>query len=168
MPKLTKAKRIKNELDRLNIYFELIDENQLAVVTSLIQNAAFMKVTLEDLQAIINAEGVIDQYQNGANQSGIKQSANLQAYNSLIKNYASVIRTLAQLLPPGQRKPRDLLEEFILSTNGDQEEYDREEEERERKVKEEIARGVELQKKQRERAQKGAKKTLGNRTADKV
>ena len=50
-----------------------------------------MKVTLEDLQEAINENGVTEEYQNGANQRGIKQSATLQSYNALIKNYASVI-----------------------------------------------------------------------------
>lgn len=104
MPKITKETRINEELERLNGFFIAIDGNQRAAVTPLIQNAAFMKVTLEDLQAAINADGATDEYQNGANQSGIKQSANLQAYNSLIKNYASVIKNLAQLLPPERKK----------------------------------------------------------------
>ena len=70
----------------------------------LLQNAAFMKVTLEDLQEIINNEGVTDVYQNGANQHGKKQSATLQSYNSLIKNYANVIKTLSHLVPPAKKE----------------------------------------------------------------
>lgn len=70
----------------------------------LLQNASFMKVTLEDLQEIINEEGVTDVYQNGANQHGKKQSATLQSYNSLIKNYANVIKTLSQLVPPAKKE----------------------------------------------------------------
>ena len=101
---MDKKKRIKKELDRISFYFELADGNQRAIVTPLLQNAAFMKATLEDLQEIINAEGVIDEYKNGKDQYGTKQSATLQSYNALIKNYASVIKTLAGLLPPEERK----------------------------------------------------------------
>ncbi len=104
MPEQTKEKRIAKELNRISKFFEEVDANQKAIVKPLLQNAAFMKVTLEDLQEIINAEGVTDQYQNGANQYGVKQSATLQSYNSLIKNYASVIKTLAQLLPPEKKQ----------------------------------------------------------------
>ena len=94
-----KEERIKTELERISKHFESVNESQRAIVTPLLQNAAFMKVTLEDLQRIINEEGVTETYQNGANQRGIKQSATLQSYNSLIKNYASVVKTLSQLLP---------------------------------------------------------------------
>ena len=104
MADLTKEKRINQELERLKILFDQVDENQNAVATPLLQNASFMKVTLEDLQKIINEEGVTDEYQNGANQHGIKQSAVLQSYNALIKNYTGVMKTLSQLLPRASKK----------------------------------------------------------------
>lgn len=156
MPKITKETRIKEELERLNGFFISIDGNQRAAVTPLIQNAAFMKVTLEDLQTAINADGVIDEYQNGANQSGIKQSANLQAYNSLIKNYASVIKNLAQLLPPEKKAtatgfslvstPTKTPEEIEREWEAEQRRID----EQEKRINAEIARAAEYQRKQRE------------------
>ena len=104
MNDLTKEKRIHQELERISNFFEPLAENQRAIIKPLLQNAAFMLVTLEDLQEKINSEGVIEVYQNGANQHGLKQSAALQSYNSLIRNYASVIKTLGGMLPPEQRK----------------------------------------------------------------
>lgn len=95
----SKEKRIKTELERISVFFEDVAENQREIVAPLLQNAAFMKVTLEDIQDAINESGPTDEYQNGANQHGIKQSAMLQSYNALIKNYASVIKTLSSLLP---------------------------------------------------------------------
>ena len=108
-----KEERIKTEIERISKHFENVNESQRAIVTPLLQNAAFMKVTLEDLQRIINEEGVTETYQNGANQRGIKQSATLQSYNSLIKNYASVIKTLSQLLPKESGTNRLTLEKFL-------------------------------------------------------
>ena len=104
MNDLTKEKRIHQELERISNFFEPLAENQRAIIKPLLQNAAFMLVTLEDLQTKINTEGVIEVYQNGANQHGMKQSAALQSYNSLIRNYASVIKTLSGMLPPERRK----------------------------------------------------------------
>ena len=95
---------IENEKNRIGHYFEGMPENKKAIISPLIQNAAFMKVTLESLQERINSEGVTEIYQNGANQCGVKQSATLQSYNSLIKNYAGAIKTLSQFLP--QEKDR--------------------------------------------------------------
>ena len=104
MSELTKEKRIEEELSRISIYFAEMDENQRAVIDPIMQNSAFMKVTLDDLQEIINKEGVIDHYQNGANQYGLKPSATLQSYNSLVKNYAAVNKTLFSLLPKKREK----------------------------------------------------------------
>lgn len=101
---MDKNNRIQNELERLTNLFSGVDGNQRAAVTPLLQNAAFMRITLEDLQEIILQDGAIETYQNGANQHGIKQSAAVQSYNSLIKNYAGVIKTLAGLLPPERKK----------------------------------------------------------------
>ena len=104
MPELTKEERIKVELDRISFLFEKADANEKALAFPLIQNAAFMRVTLEDLQKIINEEGVTEVYQNGANQHGVKQSATLQSYNALVKNFGSVIKALSAILPPEEKK----------------------------------------------------------------
>ncbi|MCR5419304.1 MAG: hypothetical protein K6E84_10340 [Lachnospiraceae bacterium] len=99
MAKKTKDLRIKEEFERIIYFFEDIQDNKREMLKPLIQNAAFMRITLEDLQEIIIRDGVTETYQNGANQHGVKQSATLQSYNTLIKNYAAVIKTLATHLP---------------------------------------------------------------------
>lgn len=101
-----KENRIKKELARLKRIYKVLPTNKLAIVMPLLENAAFMKVTLDDLQKTINANGCSDDYQNGANQFGKKASADLQAYNSLIKNYNTVSDRLEKLLPPEQRASR--------------------------------------------------------------
>ena len=71
---LTKEQKIKKEIARLKRVFKDLDKNKLQTVESLIKNAAFMAVSLEELQEIINAEGYVVEYQNGENQKGTKQS----------------------------------------------------------------------------------------------
>lgn len=102
---LSKNVRISEEYARLASRFVNADKNKRAVIESLLQNAAFMAVTLQDLQEIINEEGATEDYQNGANQHGVKQSSTMQAYNSLIKNYSTVMKTLTSLVPPEEREP---------------------------------------------------------------
>lgn len=102
----TKESRINEELAKLNELYRELPENKKKLMSALIQNVAFMKVTLEDLQTIINEEGATDSYQNGANQFGRKQSANIQAYNSLIKNYNNAIDKLEKMLPVETKKSK--------------------------------------------------------------
>ena len=149
---ISKKERINAELDRISNLFEQADGNQRAAVSSLIQNAAFMKVTLEDLQEIINKEGVTETYQNGANQHGVKQSATLQSYNSLIKNYASVIKSLSSILPRESKREvfQPLSFEPIEKTLEEIEEERRRDEEHLARINAEIAAAAEYQRKQRE------------------
>ena len=96
---MTKEERISAEFERITDFFKEIPPNQREFIEPLLQNAAFMKVTLEDLQAIVNAEGVEDEYKNGANQYGTKPSAVIQAYNTMLKNYGALKLKLMALLP---------------------------------------------------------------------
>jgi hypothetical protein len=105
-PGLTKDQRIWREYDRMKELFASMPENELRFCDPLLQNAAFMAVTLQDLQVAINANGVTDIYQNGANQSGTKASADLQAYNSLAKVYNALMEKLSNRLPKENKKSR--------------------------------------------------------------
>lgn len=101
---LTKDQKIKKEYNRLRRIFKDLDKNKLETVESLMRNAAFMSVSLEELQDIINAEGYIVEYQNGANQSGTKQSDAVKTHIAMTKNHASIIKQLCDLVPPEKKK----------------------------------------------------------------
>jgi len=106
LAELSKEKRIQAEYARMKKLFAALPENELNFCDPLLQNAAFMKATLEDLQLAINANGVTDVYQNGANQSGTKASADLQAYNSLAKVYNALMDKLSGKLPKMMKQSR--------------------------------------------------------------
>lgn len=109
-PELTKEERIKKEYKHLLKFYKEVPKNKLDIAKALVKNAAFMKVTLDDLQAEINLEGATDEYQNGNNQYGKKTSATLQAYNQTVKSYAAVIDRLEKILPPMAEKKKSKLE----------------------------------------------------------
>ena len=100
----TRESRIKREQTRLQKLFADLPPNELAFVEPLLQNVAFMAVTLEDLQAEINATGAVDEYQNGVGQYGKKAAATIQAYNAIMKNFLSATDKLIGRLPKEQRK----------------------------------------------------------------
>ena len=106
MAELTKENRIKREYARMSEMFAEMPENERKFCDPLLQNAAFMCVTLQDLQAAINENGTSDTYQNGRNQSGVKASADLQAYNSLAKVYNALMDKLSAKLPKEIRKSK--------------------------------------------------------------
>ncbi len=99
MPKITIDTRINREREKLEKIFAILDKNRLNTAISLIENAAFMAVTMEELRKTITENGVVSEYQNGENQFGTKKSPEVEVYNTMIKNYTMVIRTLCDMLP---------------------------------------------------------------------
>lgn len=96
--------RINEEKDRLNAIFSDLEENERSVAQGLIDQACFLLVTLEELQKSINQNGSVGEYQNGNNQFGTKPSAELQAYNSTLRSYSSVVGKLLKIVPAKPRK----------------------------------------------------------------
>lgn len=134
---MNKEKRIKAETERLFNLFVNLDENQKQTAAGLIRSAAFLSVSLEDLEAIINENGYLDEYENGASQSGVKISAAVQAYATLNAKYQSTIQKLLKIVPPAPRKPREKSAEEIaaeqkaIRERAEQQEYERKQRERE-------------------------------------
>ncbi len=91
--------RIPNEYKRLRELYAGISGGRLKLVLKLISQAAFMSVTLADLADYISKNGCTEEYQNGENQRGKKKSSEVDVYNTMVKNYASVIKQLTELLP---------------------------------------------------------------------
>lgn len=101
---LTKEQKIKREITRLKRVFKDLDKNKLQTVDSLIQNAAFMAVSLKELEEIINKEGYVVEYQNGEHQKGTKQSDAVKTHIAMTKNHAAIIKQLTELVPPERKK----------------------------------------------------------------
>jgi len=96
-----KQKKDKNNINRSDELYDIfnrLSEEKKKLVYPLIENAIFIEEQLKQLQEIINKDGVIDEYQNGNNQYGKKQSATMQTYNALIKNYNAIINKLSIML----------------------------------------------------------------------
>lgn len=104
MANMPRDERIRTETERITGLFAGLEPSELAFVRPMLQNMAFMVVTLEDLQEEINASGAVDEYMNGSAQYGRKASAAIQAYNATAKLYLSALDKLIGRLPKDQRK----------------------------------------------------------------
>lgn len=78
MGRKAKTTLIQEEYNRIMAHYADLPKNQMAIVEPLIQNAAFMKITLDDLQKSINADGCSEEYMNGANQYGNAPSGTMR------------------------------------------------------------------------------------------
>ena len=106
MAKKKPETRIKAEKERLEAIFSGLEENKKKTCAALIDRAAFITVSLEDLEAQLNKTGWVEEYCNGENQYGMKKAAAADVHISLTKNLNAIIKQLLELVPPAQKASR--------------------------------------------------------------
>lgn len=86
--------------------FKDLEANKLKTCAALIDRAAFITISLEDLEEQLNDTGWVETYQNGENQYGLKKSAAADVHISLTKNLNAIVKQLLELVPPAQKSSR--------------------------------------------------------------
>ncbi|UZT82137.1 hypothetical protein [Caproicibacterium sp. BJN0003] len=114
---MTKDERICDEIDRLRGLFKIKTKKEeqssppkLRVAIPLINRAAWLRATIEDLEKKIDEEGCVEGYKNGENQHGIKVSAASNAHDSKEKLYNTIMKQLCELAP--ENSDKDELQDF--------------------------------------------------------
>ena len=106
-------KQMTAEKNKLLKIFEKSDKNVKKIVSSLIDNASYMKVELANLKKYNIEHGIKEFYMNGKGQFGYKESVESKTYNNMIKNYMNVIKQLNEYLPKNEKiDPDDGFESF--------------------------------------------------------
>ena len=105
-------KDIKAKKKKLLKILSKIDDNLIKICDSLLENIAFMSVTLDDLMKKIKSQGIKEHYKNGQNQFGYKESVESQAYNKYMKSYQSSIKILIDMLTKDGTTNNDEIEEL--------------------------------------------------------
>lgn len=96
---IEKEKLIKKEKSRLKRIFKDISEDKKKLCEPLMQNAAFMVVTLEELQKSIADEGAVIKAVNGNGFMTTQENPAQKSYNTMINRYTVIIKQLQDLLP---------------------------------------------------------------------
>jgi len=111
--KSDKEKRIKKEKTRLKKLLKDLPEDKQKLADGLIAQAAFMRVTLEELQEIMNTDGPVELFEQGA-QRMLREHPAAKTYNTMVRNYTAVCKAMFGLLPEGERKvAADELMDFV-------------------------------------------------------
>ena len=113
-----KREKIRKTTNELKKIFCKLDKNTLKLVENIIQELAFMSVTLEENRKYIEEHGVKEIYMNGRGQFGYKESVESKNYNAMIKNYTNLTKEIINFLPKSEKKGagEDLLK-FIAGGN---------------------------------------------------
>ena len=95
----TLSQRIAAEERRLAKIFKDIDKKRKATTGGLIQRAAFMRVSLEDLETDLNENGFTEEFSQGDQEPYQRERPAAKIYNTMNTSYQKIIRQLTDLLP---------------------------------------------------------------------
>lgn len=115
---LEKTEMINKEVQRLKKLFSDIDENKKKLVTTTIEDVAFMAITMQDLRDAIIRNGTKCEYKNGENQYGTKQSPDAQLYLQLSQKHTQAMKILLDCLPKNEKPTKDKNDGFEDFVNG--------------------------------------------------
>ena len=111
----TKAERTRAEKNRLNRIYKDISKENKNIIEGLINRAAFMRVTLEDMEADLDENGFVEPFSQSEKLEPYERERPVaRLYNTMNKNYQSIIKQLSDLLP--KEKPAEVddgFEDFI-------------------------------------------------------
>ena len=89
---------VNREINRLTKLFQDIDRNKRLTAKGLIEEAAYMRVTLVELKEEIDKHGPIDEMPQG-DYSILREHPALKAYNTMVQRYTNIIDKLTNLHP---------------------------------------------------------------------
>lgn len=116
----TYDKLATTEAERLrSLLFDCgVSENYIALLDTVIENTAYMKVKLDDARLKIASSSVVIPYDNGGGQTGIRENPLFKGYEALFKSYMAGMKQILDVLPPSAEavrqseteKPQTILE----------------------------------------------------------
>lgn len=108
--------RIKKEVLRLKRIYKNIDKDNKAIIDGLIQRAAYMRVTLEDWELDIMENGCTEMFTQSINTPPYERERPVaRLYNTMNKNYQSIIKQLSDLVPkPEPKQEDDGFDDFLV------------------------------------------------------
>lgn len=112
---LTVDERIKKEARRLKRIYKNIDKDNKAIIDGLIQRAAYMRIVLEDWELDIMVNGVTEMFTQSEKTDPYERERPVaRLYNTMNKNYQSIIKQLGDLVPkPDSKKDDDGFDDFL-------------------------------------------------------
>lgn len=110
---LEREKKIKQEINRIKKLYKDFSKDKAKVLEGLMNEAAFMKVTLEDMRKDLLKNGVTELFEQGE-QCFNRERPEVKIYTNFIQKYSTVMKQLIDVLPVEIKKEEaDALMEFI-------------------------------------------------------
>lgn len=109
---IEKTRRFKREKARVRRLCRNMEPSLLKAAAGLIEEAAWQRVTLEELRRMVDAEGILDVFEQGGDIITRRHPAT-RAYVALVQRYCTTSKLLTSLLPVGGHDVEDELMAFV-------------------------------------------------------
>ncbi len=110
---LEREKKIKQEINRIKKLYKDFPKEKAKVLEGLINEAAFMKLTLQETREDIIKNGTIELFEQGE-QCFNRERPEVKIYTTFMQRYSNVMKQLIDLLPVEIKKEEaDALMEFV-------------------------------------------------------
>lgn len=112
-----KDKEIKIEIEKLKDIYSDLEGQRRKIAAGIIEEIAFLKVSLRELKEIIKEEGFIDIMPQG-NYEIKREAPAVQSYNKLLQKYSRLTKDIVNLLPDeaaAEDEELSLMEAFVAS-----------------------------------------------------
>ena len=107
--KISKKTRIQKENKRLRARYENLPEDTLDIIDGLIDRAAYMRVTIDEMEEDIDYKGRVEMFSQSEYQEPYERERPVvKQYIQMSRNYQSIIKQLDDKLPKA-----------IIETGGD-------------------------------------------------
>jgi hypothetical protein len=106
---MSKIENVQIEYERLRSLFSSVDPTKAELVDNLLNEAAFMRVQLENLQLQIRKYGAIQISSKGTQ----RQTEAAKYYTKLVNSYGNVIKTLNTIMGKNMIDDNDEFDEFM-------------------------------------------------------
>lgn len=104
-----KIENVQIEYERLRSLFSSVDPTKAELVDNLLNEAAFMRVQLENLQQQIRKYGAVQISSKGTQ----RQTEAAKYYTKLVNSYGNVIKTLNTIMGKNMIDDNDEFDEFM-------------------------------------------------------
>ncbi|HGM1623642.1 TPA: hypothetical protein ACKOQC_003224, partial [Clostridioides difficile] len=110
---LEKEKKIKQEVSRLKKNYKDLEKEKVKILDGLINEAAFLKISLEGTREILTKEGLTEIFKQGK-QEFERERLQVKIYLNFMKLYSSVMKQLIDIIPSDKKQEEeDKLIEFM-------------------------------------------------------
>ncbi len=110
---LDKEKNIKQEINRIKKLYKEFPKEKTKVLEGLINEAAFIKISLEELRENLLKNGFTEVFEQGEQRFN-RERPEVKIYTTFIQRYSNVMKQLIDLLPVEVKKEEaDELLEFL-------------------------------------------------------